>query len=281
MFTKLLQSHGSSSTYSVFLRMGIGALLLVTITLVKEGPKAFKVSRNTLISCILLGLICQAVYNVFYMSAINTIGMALSSVLLYTAPIFTGIFSVLFFKEKMGKKKVIALLINIIGCVLTVTGGRFEGLSFGVTGLFFGVMAGFCYSLTAIFGRLASSENESPFVISTYNFLFATLFVAVFLHPWTTVEEPLKPVLLLIGLGFAIVPTALSYLVYFPAVGNITESSRVPVIASVETVVALLIGILAFHEDFRLGSVIGVLFVFASIVIMNLEFTPKRKGKNE
>ena len=109
LFVKLMQGYGSSSSYTSFLRMALGLVFLVIITLIKDGPKAFIVSRNTLVSCVLLGFVCQAVYNVVYSSAVNTIGMSLSAVLLYTAPVFTCITSFLFFKEKIGRRKLLAL----------------------------------------------------------------------------------------------------------------------------------------------------------------------------
>ena len=271
LFVKLMQSFGSSSAYTSFLRMGIGCILLIIITLIKDGPMAFKVSKNTLISCFLLGLVCQAIYNLAYSNAVNTIGMAMSSVLLYTAPVFTSITSFILFKEKLGKQKCLALVINIIGCVLTVTGGHFDGLSFGLKGLFFGVAAGFCYSLSAIFGRLATNDG-TPFAVATYNFIFATLFLAVF-HPWTTVENPWNLPVILIGVGFALIPTALGYIFYFKGLQEITESSKVPVVASIETVVATLIGIIVFHESMGMGNLIGFICVLISIGVMNLNFS--------
>lgn len=269
-FVKMMQHYGSSSAYTSFLRMAIGFLILVVITLVKDGPKAFKIGKNTLISCVLLGFICQAVYNVAYSNAVNSIGVSLSAVLLYTAPVFTSITSFLLFKEKIGKQKYLALFINIIGCALTVTGGHFDTLSFGAVGLLFGLAAGFCYSLAAIFGRLATDEG-SPFAVATYNFLFATLFLAVF-HPWTTVEDPFCLPVILVGIGFALIPTALSYIFYFKGLQGITESSKVPVVASVETVVATIIGILVFHEKLGVGNIIGIILVLSSILVMNLSF---------
>ncbi|WP_369015330.1 EamA family transporter, partial [Escherichia coli] len=82
--------------------------------------------------------------------------------------------------------------------------------------------------------------------MSTYNFLFATIFLAVFTRPWSGVEDPLNLKLLAIGVGFALIPTALGYIFYFSGLKNITESSKVPVVASIETVVATMIGMLVF-----------------------------------
>lgn len=170
-------------------------------------------------------------------------------------------------------------MINVIGCVLTVTGGKFNALSFALIGIFYGVMAGFTYSLAPIFGRIAGNGG-SPFAVTSYNFIFATIFLALF-RPWNTVSNPLEPHVLLIGVGFAIIPTALSYLIYFIAVQGISEISKVPVIASVETVVATLIGIVIFHEAFGVANVIGMLFVMASIAVMNLKFPNFRKVAKE
>lgn len=271
LFVKLMERFGSSSSYTSFLRMAIGFLLLIILTLIKEGPHAFKIKKDTLISCILLGLVCQAVYNLAYSNAVHSIGVALSSVLLYTSPVFTSIISFFFFHEKLSRQKYAALFINIIGCVLTVTGGNFSGLSFAVSGLLFGLAAGLCYSFAPIFGRLASSEESSPFAVAAYNFLFATIFLAVFMRPWTTVSNPLEPEIIAAGIGFALIPTAFGYIFYFTGLKHITESSKVPVIASIETVVATIIGILVFHENLYIGNIVGILCVLASIAVMNLK----------
>ncbi|MGN1192909.1 MAG: DMT family transporter [Dorea sp.] len=272
LFVKLMTASGSSATYTSFLRMLIGFFMLAVITLIKDGVRGFVVDKRTLGSCFLLGLICQAIYNLAYSNAVNMIGLSLSAVLLYTAPVFTSVISFLFFKEKIGRQKRLALVVNIIGCVLTVTGGTFAGLSFGVTGLLCGIAAGFCYSLSAVFGRLATG-NASPFAVATYNFLFASIFLGIFMRPWTTVAEPFDIQILLIGAGFALIPTAFGYIFYFKGLQKIKETSKVPVIASVETVVATIIGIVIFHEKLGIWNLIGIILVLSSIAIMNLNFT--------
>ncbi|HQB63789.1 MAG TPA: EamA family transporter, partial [Sedimentibacter sp.] len=48
------------------------------------------------------------------------------------------------------------------------------------------------------------------------------------------------------------------------------ELSKVPVIASVEVVVATLIGIIAFKEKINLISVLGIMILLSSIALMNV-----------
>lgn len=270
IFVKGMQAYGSNTFYTSFLRVFIGFLLLAAFTIIKEGPKAFLVNRKTLVACILLGLFTQGFFNIAYSTSLEYIGASLAAVLLYTAPLFTTIFSFFLFKENITKIKGLALLINIIGCALTITGGSFSSLSFNVKGVAIGVAAGFFYSLAAIFGRLTTGQASS-LVVTTYNFLFASLFLGIGLRPWNLVASPLDPKLLLFGLGYAIIPTALAYAIYFTGVQRIKETSKVPIAASIETVSATLVGIFIFHESLGIGNLIGIALVLSSIVIMNLK----------
>lgn len=277
IFVKLMQGAGSSSAYTGFVRILLSFLILTVITLIKEGPKAFKISKNTLISCALLGLVCQALYNYVYSSAINSLGVSFACVMTYMSPAFASVISYFLFREKFGPNKYLAMILNLAGCALTVTGGSLKGMTFAASGLLFGLASAACYSLVGIFGRLASGES-SPFVVATYNFLFGTIFLGLFGHPWTTVAEPLDPQILAYGFIYALIPTGICYVIYFSGVSKIKESSKVPVVASVENVVAVAAGVLFFHEKVGLGNLAGVMLVLGSIAVMNLEFTAEKKG---
>ena len=186
----------------------------------KEGPKAFKISKDTLISCALLGLVCQALYNYVYSSAINSLGVSFACVMTYMAPAFASVISYFSFREKFGPNKYLAMILNLAGCVLTVTGGSLKGMSF-----------------------------------ATYNFLFGTIFLGLFGHPWTTVADPMNLKILAYGFVYALIPTGICYIIYFNGVSKIKESSKVPVVASVENVVAVIVGVMVFHE--KVGLCIG------------------------
>ena len=269
LFVKLMEAQGSSSSYTSFLRLFFGFFLLAILTLVYEGPKAFLIGRRTLISCILLGVVCQGIFNILYSSSISMNGMSVGSVLLYTAPIFTSIASILLFKEKLDLLKWFALLVNVIGCALTATGGNFSAAALAPLGILIGVGSGFTYAMTAVFGRIAMREDSSPFAVAAYNVLFGCIFVALIGRPWVAVENPFNAKLLLSGLLFGLIPTALAYSLYFNGLSGITQTSKVPVVASVELVVATIIGIFTFDEDMNSVRFIGILLVLLSILLFS------------
>ena len=142
LFVKLMQGAGSTSAYTGFVRIALSLLILTVTTLVKEGPKAFKISKNTLISCALLGLVCQALYIMYTVPQSTVWAYLLSCVMTYMAPAFASVISYFLFREKFGPNKYLAMILNLAGCVLTVTGGSLKGMSFCSFGI--AVWSGIC-----------------------------------------------------------------------------------------------------------------------------------------
>jgi len=175
----------------------------------------------------------------------------------------------LLFRERLDLVKWIALLVNVAGCTLTATGGDLSAAALAPLGLLIGVGAGFTYAMTAVFGRIAMQEKSSPLAVAAYNLLFGCLFVAIVRRPWLTVEAPLDTRLLLFGLLFGLIPTALAYAFYFSGLSGITQTSRVPVVASIEPVIATLIGVFAFSEGMNAAKLLGIALVLLSIFLFS------------
>ena len=61
----------------------------------------------------------------------------------------------------------------------------------------------------------------------------------------------------------------MGYIVYYGGISKVTETSRIPVLASVETVVAALVGLAAFGQSVSLMKCVGIALVLCSIAVMN------------
>lgn len=267
-FIKQMQACGADSLLISFLRVLFAFFLMFVITWFRHGGRSFVIGKSALISSALLGIVCHGIYNIFYCYAVEHAGVTISAVLLNVAPVFTFLVSAVCFAEKANRKKIAALIINVLGCTLAATGGRLDTGTVAVTGILCGVGAGICYGMTAIFGRLAA-ENTDPFVMSCYSYLFAALLLFVPAKPWQEVSLLMNPNLLLYGGLLALIPTAIGYVLYYYGLQRIKESSKVPVIASVETVVAAVIGIVVYQEAIGWMNLIGVAAVLGSIYLMN------------
>lgn len=272
LFATILNKLGMEPFPLAFYRLLFASVLLIPVLIVQgRGMSLFRISKRGLVSCFLVGLVSQALYNLAYMNAIEQGGMATASVLLYTAPVFVAIMSRLFFKEPISRNVIIAIIINICGCVLTVTDGDFSELSLSGFGVIMGILAGFTYGTLPVFSRLGA-DDENPYTSAFYGLAFGALCLFFMVRPWrpeVTGITDYRVVLALIGFG--IIPSALAYIIYFGGLSKIKETSIVPILASVETVAASIIGVIAFRQMLSPVKILGIAMVFGSIILMNIK----------
>lgn len=273
LFSTLLSRLGMESSAVAFFRLLSASLLLIPVLIVKgKGFSLFRISKKGLISCTLIGFISQALYNLCYMRAIELGGMATAAVLLYTAPVFVAIMSLILFREPLTRNKIIAILINITGCMLTVTGGDFSEIKISGFALLMGVLAGFTYGTMPVFSRFGA-DNEDPYTSSFYGLALGDLLLFFLVRPYNGMGTAWNWQIILVLIGFGIVPSALAYIVYFGGLSKVKETSVVPVLASIETVAASIIGLVVFGQALNPGKIIGIVLVICSILIMNLKKT--------
>ena len=269
-FATLLSNLGLGAAPVAFFRPLSASIMLALILLVKgKGIRLFKISRRGLISCMLVGFVSQAFYNVCYMNAIEQGGMATAAVFLYTSPIYVALISRILFKEALTKNKILAILINIVGCIITVTGGDFSTMKLSIFGLIMGILAGFTYALLPILSR-TGADKEDPFTSAFYGQAFGALLLFFLIRPYNGIGAEFSLQMLLVLIGFGIVPSAMGYIVYYAGIGKVIETSRIPVLASVETVVAAVVGLVVFGQGLSLMKVIGIALVLCSIAVMNM-----------
>ena len=262
LFVNELNALGASGSLISFMRMFFALIVMTAAALAKHGKGIILRDKKALLFCALIGIISNGLFNIFYTTSIRLNGMGTASVLLYTAPVFTAIASRLIFHERFSGLKIFALGLNIAGCILTVTGGDFSGSSVNVLGVLAGLGSGFGYGMAAIFAKLAGKRIDE-LLLSVYGFLFAAAFLFVFMRPEFSGGAKVAGV----GFLYGLIPTAFAYLVYYIGLNKIRDTSKVPVIASIEPVTAIIIGTVIYGERIGAANFVGVAVVLISIII--------------
>lgn len=267
IYVKFMQRAGAGSEWCSFLRVGFAACIMTAAVILIKGPSAMKISRRELFACAMLGIVCHGIYNIFYNISVMETGVSVSAVLLNIAPAVTAVVSVAVFGERISARRSLLLVLNIAGCTVAVTGGRLELAGVPLFGLLCGIGSGVCYAMTAVIGRIASGDADA-LVMSAWSYIFAAVFTGMWI---LGTDAPCAVNSQVIGWGFmyALIPTALGYVLYYKGVKKISEVSRVPVIASVECVAASLLGMVMFHEDIGAANWLGIAVVIGSVWLMN------------
>ena len=276
-FATMLSQMGMTAGPVAFVRLLSSSVMLAAILLVKgKGFALSRISRRGLLSCMLIGFVSQAFYNVTYMNAIEQNGMATAAVFLYTSPIYVVILSRLFFREALSGNKILAILINIAGCILTVTGGAVSEMRLSGFGLLMGMLAGFTYALLPILSRTGAAD-ENPYTAAFYGQLFGSVLLFFLVRPYQNTGAAFSWQILFLLIGFGIIPSAIAFIAYYGGLSRITETTKAPVLASLETLVAAGIGLLAFGQNLSPVKILGIILVLCSIAVMNAN---KHAAKN-
>lgn len=177
--------------------------------------------------------------------------------------------SVLFFREKLTVRKILALILAFAGCVL-VSGISAKGLT--VKGLLVGLGAGVGYGLYSILGTVAL-RKYSPYTVTTYTFLMAAV------GSWLFSRPAEMPVIFsgsdgLCGLVLfccltALITAVIPFLAYTLGLQSV-EASRAGILATIEPMVATIIGILVFSEPLTVLSGIGILLILTAVIVLNI-----------
>ena len=279
-FVRKLNGLGVDTELTAFMRIFCAWIILIPLLMgmsLKSGRNYFKISKKGLLQCLIMGIVTQAFFNLSYSGCINSVGVAMGSVLLYTAPIFVSILSRLLFKEEINARKGISLVINLLGCFIMVTGGDLSVLKVSGIGILLGIGAGFFYAMVTILGKFTSDEVD-PFTMVFYNFLFGWISLALISNPIPKIAAVSDLHFWLLAFGYGLIPTVGSYLFYMNGISHDVELSRVPIIASVEPIIATIIGLLVFGENITLVNALGLVIVLFSIVLMNSGRKEKADG---
>lgn len=271
LFGKFLMGNGLTSEQVAFTRLFFGFIVLGVYSSIRT-PQILKINKKGIIYSVIIGIICQAMFNLCYFKAIDIAGVSIAAVLLYTSPLFLAIFSKLCYKENITRSKLFSLILCFIGAIMAVTGGRLDFQGLNAFGLLLGVLSAIAYALMPTISKNALKEFSSSTIL-VYSFLFGAIFMIPSSRPWEILNYAKDLDVLSCMLMLGIVPAALAYIFYAAGISKGVELSVAGVVASVELVGSVIIGCTILGESFSLGKLFGVmLMLISAVVALNLSY---------
>ena len=275
IFVRALGEYGLSSFQIVCLRVSFAAVIFALCLLVKDRS-GFKISLKDIPLFLGLGFGSILFFTVCYFTAIRMMSLSTAAILLYTSPIWIMLMSMLFFHEKLNISRIVALILAFAGCVL-VSGISGNGITF--TGLLVGLGSGFGYGLYSILGTIALRKYK-PLTVTTYTFIFAAVGSFIICRPFDMVSKISGSgkvgFLIMFSVLTALVTAVIPFLTYTLGLNKV-EASKAGIIATIEPLVATLVGIFVFREPLTFMSGCGIVLIIAAVVILNLKIKKKDK----
>jgi drug/metabolite transporter (DMT)-like permease len=259
--SKVILDSGVSSLRLSEVR-STGAFVGLALVLALVAPRRLRVSRSELPMLALFGIAGLAFVQWFYFVAIHRMSLAVALLIQYLAPLLVALFSRFVLHVEVRRRIWLALALALVGLsfVLEIWGGAtLDGIGVGAS-----LLAATSYALC----------RRDAISLTTYGFLFASLFWAV-VQPWWTFPTGLiddaasgawgLPVWSLMGwmivLG-TIVPICL-------LVGSLSfiPATRASITAMFEPIAATVVAWLWLGEELGAAQLAGGAVVLAAILL--------------
>lgn len=278
-FVTKMSDNGASSLMTAFAGHFLAFIPLLLFLLAKKGLKGLKISKKGLIYSILLGVLTKGIFKLSLDTSMTLVGVATTTILMYLAPVWTSIMAIIFFKEKLRVYQSFALLLNIIGCFLMVTGGNFTGINISGLGLTLGLIAGVLYALSTILGKVGTSGDDSV-TMACYMLFFSTITTAIFARPWEHLHLFINSSFMVWAVPGGLLSGTIANIFFLTGLSKGIDASKATIVTSIEVVVATVAGVFLLKEQVNLVGYFGIIVMLASIVLMNINI-PKSKQITE
>lgn len=257
-------------------RLVISSIILIVIYKIK-GYSFKDIGRNEFLLSILSGFIL-ALHFASWFASLKLTSVASSVVLVTTNPLFVGVFSVFFLKEKLHKEILIGIVLSILGsAILAVGDSGLKGLSItdksallGDLLALFGAVCASCYLL------IGSKVREKLDIVSYVTLAYTAS--AVFLLIFSIVQglsfTGYKQTSYLSMLLLAIFPQLIGHTAVNWSLKHL-KPSMVAIGILGEPIGATILAYFIFHETIDIYKFIGICLIFISIIIAS------KKGAKE
>ena len=206
------------------------------------------------------GIFGVALFFGAYNLAIDTGGISLAVILLYTAPAFVVVLARIFLGEQLTVPKLVAVVLVGVGVTLVTLGGDTAGITVSAESIGWGLCAGLGYASFYIVGKHLLARYHP---VAVYAFVLPVAAIALLPFVEFSPKSPLAWGLLAL---LVVLSTYLAYLVYYLGLRR-ADASRAVLVASTEPVMATALAALIFGERFGLWGGLGAALVVAASII--------------
>jgi drug/metabolite transporter (DMT)-like permease len=251
------------------MRMLIAGLFLALFFLaVRFKPGWRRNAKHFLV----IGLLNSAVPFLLYSAAALVLPASMEAIFNSLSPMFGAVFSALWLKETLSARKIAGLLLGIGGVVLMSSLGALPSPPATALAIAACLLAPACYGLAGVYIKRRASTVK-PMAVAGGSQLFGGLAVMPILAISPPAAASITMPVALLVVVFAVLCSALAYLVYYRLIADIGPTKALTVTFLIP-VFAMAWGQVFLHEQITLSMVAGAAIILVGTFLVA---APRRK----
>lgn len=254
----------------VLLRTFIGSALLIAVFVVSHRPLASLRSRRDVLFLAASGAAMGASW-IFLYEAYRLVGVGVSSLAYYCAPVMVMALSPLLFKERLTVPKIVGFGVVLAGAVL-VNAQMLDGGG-SAWGMFCGWMSAVMHAAMVVFSKKA--DRLDGVVSSALQLVVSFLLVLAFMACRGDLGFHVLPEEWGWIVALGLVNTGLGCYLYFSSFGELSTQT-VAVLGYLEPLSAVLLAALVLHEALSPSQILGAALILGGALFA--ESTPSTRA---
>ena len=263
VFIKLCIQDGAAASVIAAARMGIAAAVIVPLALAVRGRRVFAIPRDCVRPVLLSGLFLGAHF-FFWITSLSCTSVLSSVVIVTTNPIFVGLASILFLKERLHWQLVVGILLAAAGggVIALLDKGGAPGSLYGDLMSLGGAVMMSCYLLVG--RRIRARIDVWSYVAIVYSVAAVFLIgIAAFSGDRVLSYQPRTYVLFLL---LALVPQVIGHSALNWALGHAT-ATIIAVCILGEPIATCVIAYMFLGERFTMTQSLGGVLILGGILV--------------
>ena len=212
-----------------------------------------------------LGAGLSAIFNIL---ALQRLPANISTVLLFTHPIFIYIYFLTTKKRVMNRGSLIALLISMLGTALLMDVFGIGSMKLPIVGIMFGLCSSLAYAFYNIFADLKLGNINIKGLIF-YTYLFSSITLSLFNPQAFTFDNEITLKFATYVSLLAIISGILPMIFLYKGIA-LLGSDKASISATLELPIAFILAFLLLGEGFDISQGVGAFMILLSVGILNI-----------
>lgn len=244
------------------------AVLLITMAVTKRKPDKAVIKKRLWV--IIFSGAAIGFNWILLFEAYRHTGVPVATVCYYMAPIIVIAFSPVFFKERLGIKKIICVAVALVGAV--AVSGVLQADTSKLAGIFMGLGAAVLYASVVIMNKFLAdvpSLERTAFQLGVAGF---TVLPYALITMGDVVFNPVSLALLFV---VGVFHTGFAYTMYFGAVSKL-KGQTVAILSYIDPASAILLSALFLSQTPTLYEAVGAVLIIGAAFVGEVSFREKK-----
>lgn len=263
-FAKNIYANGGNAINLVFWRFFISVPVLYIIIKTNKNI-SIKINKEELKKVILVSSIGYAGTAILLFLSYNYISSGVATTIHFMYPVFVILESIVFFKEKGNRIRLLSVALCTLGILMFYSGDS----NVSVIGMALAFLSSITYSFYVLYLDKSGLKSMHPIKLTFYLCLFASIIMFIFCILTSTFTIDISPLGWLLTFILSIV-VSLGAVTLLSVGINIIGPQNAAILSTFEPITSMIIGVLAFGEEFGIKIIIGCVLILTSVVLIAL-----------